>query len=417
MSGDPAREGALSIAQRVAAGARLSDAIDRLLARRPMAREQSAALTSLAYGVFRHLPAVDVALASRLKRPDDLPEVVRWSLRLGAYERLYTHQPDYAVVNAWVDVAKRTYPELGGLVNAVLKRLEVPEDLVDFDAKHQPEWLLGALTSAYQHKAGEVLASLLQPSSFWCTGYGDAEAAMQREGFTFKAGPVPSSYAIRPNRSLAETKAYLAGHLQPQNPASLEVARIAAEHAKHGSVLDVCSGHGIKAAYLASLGLQVESVELDPRKIRRAKANQKRLGVNVKHLQADATRPLPQVERVHSVLVDAPCTSVGTLRRHPEIRLRYEGDRLDSTAQTQSRIVSQAAKHVAKGGVLVYAVCSFLPQEGPGVIEAFLQDNPDFTNTEFVTGLPWSPASVGGYIQPLDGLDAFYIAVLTRNDT
>lgn len=414
MSGDPAREAALAIAQRVVAGARLSDALDREVTRGVMSRAQTAALTSLAYGVFRHLPALDALLAARLKRPQDLPDAVRWALRLGAYERVYTHQPDYAVVHAWVNVVKRTYPKLGGLANAVLKRLVIPDDPAALDAAHQPAWLQDALSAAYGDQAAKSLDSLLQPSPFWCTGYSTVEPVMQEDGMIYKRGPVPRSYAVRAQRSLRETQAYRSGRLQPQNPASLEVARIAAERTTEGSILDVCSGHGIKAAYLASCGLQVTSVELNGLKIQRAEANQARLGVAVAHIQADATKPLPTEAKVATVLVDAPCSSVGTLRRHPEIRLRFDPDRLDATVKTQQRILEQAAKHVADGGSLVYAVCSFLPQEGPDVVQRFLHDHPEFAEVDTGAALPWSPASVGGFIKPLDGLDAFYVAVLTR---
>lgn len=415
MSGDPARDAVLAIAQRVEHGSRLSVEIDRHLSRRKLNGAQAATVTALSYGLFRHLDVLDALLEPRLKRADQLPPTVLWALRIGAYERVYTTHPDHGVVNAWVDVVKDAHPKLAGLANAVLKRLQVPEDPGELDAKHQPPWLKRNLERAYGPQADAALRDLLQASPFWCTTYGEAESAMEQDATAFEPGPIPRSYAVRSKQALAQTGAYARGLLQPQNPASLEVARIAARCAAGGPILDVCSGHGIKAAFLASLGLKVYSVELDASKIERAKKNQLRLGVKADHIEADASQPLPVNTQWRTVLVDAPCSSTGTLRRHPEIKLRFQPSRLDASTELQSHILLEASKHVAPGGSLIYAVCSFMHDEGPCVIEAFLKAHPEFTAGSVETDLPWSPSSVGGFIQPLGGLDAFFMAVLVRS--
>jgi 16S rRNA (cytosine967-C5)-methyltransferase len=414
MNVDPARDAVLAVAQRVEHGSRLSVEIDRQLSRRKLNGAQAATVTSLSYGVFRHLDVLDALLMPRLKRADLLPPEVLWALRIGAYERVYTTHPDHGVVNAWVDVIKGAHPKLAGLVNAVLKRLEIPQDPSTLDAEHQPKWLKRNLKRAYGQAADASLRDLLQASPFWCTTYGAGEAAMEKDGTAFEPGPIPRSYALRTKRPLAQTSAYARGLLQPQNPASLEVARIAAGRSGGGPVLDVCSGHGIKAAYLASLGLKVSSVELDASKIERAKKNQSRLGVAAEHIEADASQSLPLDTQWPTVLVDAPCSSTGTLRRHPEIKLRFDPSRLDASTTLQTRILTEASKHVVPGGSLIYAVCSFLHEEGPNVTETFLEAHPEFKAVPVDTNLPWSPASVGGFIQPRGGLDAFYIATLVR---
>lgn len=179
-------------------------------------------------------------------------------------------------------------------------------------------------------------------------------------------------------------------------------------------MLDLAGGAGVKAAMLATRGAQVTSVDVVARKHDLARANLKRLGLTGQFITHDLTQPLT-TEPAPAVLLDAPCTGSGTLRSHPEIKLRLTPDAVQDMAGLQARMLPNAAALVQPGGTLVYSVCSVTPQEGPEVVQAFLDTHPEFT-PQAVPQLevPTVPAGPGVLTVPVDGVDGFFIARLQR---
>ena len=173
-------------------------------------------------------------------------------------------------------------------------------------------------------------------------------------------------------------------------------------------------GAGVKAAMLAARGAHVTSVDLLARKHDAARANLKRLGLHADFLTHDLTRPL-EVPPAPLVLLDAPCTGTGTLRAHPEIKLRLTPAAVEEMAALQARLLPNAAAVVEPGGLLVYSVCSVTPQEGQEVVRAFLAEHPEFMSEPLSDlGLPTVSAGEGVLTVPEDGVDGFFIARLRR---
>jgi len=413
-------------------GRATSVALDRAF-RPPPAGPDRAFVTDVVYGTLRWLPALDAALAAHLADPAGLPERVRDALRAGAYERLVRGTPAHAAVHAWVEAIKRPGgPEarLAGLVNAVLRRFEAPAaegasaavppataagtDAAGADVGLPPA-LWRHLLAALGPWAAPAARAMLQPEPLWLTAYGDdAVERLRAEGAEVRPGPVAGTWAVRPGRPLGELEAFRRGAVQPQNPASAAVVAALGEVAGR-TVLDVGSGHGVKAAQLAARGAEVIALELDERRSEAGRRNLARLGLRAQHRVADATAPLHDVPLVDLALLDAPCTGTGTLRGHPEIKLRWRPEDATAAAARQAAMLRSVADRVRPGGRLLYAVCALGLEEGPGVVAPFLRERPAWRAVEPTLPLPWLPAPVGVWLLPdAAGLDGFYLALLER---
>ncbi len=208
------------------------------------------------------------------------------------------------------------------------------------------------------------------------------------------------------------------GRFQVQDEAAQLVGLYAAipEGAR---VLDACAAPGGKACHLAEthrvLAVDLYAVKLE--KIR-SEARRLRLEDRIDVLAHDATQPFPSsIGAVDAVLLDAPCTGLGTLRRHPELRWRRQEEDVGRLATLQRRILERCQDVVPPGGLLVYAVCSTEPEEGQDQIDLFLRSHPDFTQETPVLAERLGWPLVQGALRTLpgpDGMDGFYAARLRR---
>ncbi len=398
-------------------GRQLAPALDRAL-RGLEPREARAFVTDLSYGTLRHERLLEAALAPRLTAPERLPERVRLVLLVGAYERLVRRTPAHAAVHAWVEAVKRGPAKqrpLAGLVNAVLRRLDPADIPSPAGAASLPGWLFARFQAALGPAAAERAAlGMLQSEPLWLSASDPAAASacLRAEGADVGEGPLAGSLRVRAPRPLGQLAAYRQGLIQPQNPASLAVVRACGEVAGR-RVLDLCSGHGVKAAALAAAGADVTSVERDEAKLRAAGANAARLGVRLAQLAWDLRTP-PPLAPAPVVLLDAPCSGTGTLRGHPEISRRLTPDAVTRLADLQALLLRSAVACLAPGGRLVYAVCTLTPEEGPEQLAALLAEHPELR--ALPTELPLCPTIAvgpGRFVLPEDGLDGFFVATIT----
>lgn len=257
-----------------------------------------------------------------------------------------------------------------------------------------------------------MLADLLTPQPLWLS-LSDAGVRMLEEDGNVVHPGIQGTERVELAQSLRATRAFMQGQAQPINPASLACVDALGDVAGV-RVLDLAGGMGIKAAMLATRGAEVTSVDVVARKHDAARANLKRLGLHAEFLTHDLTTPL-DLPPAPAVLLDAPCTGSGTLRSHPEIKLRLTPDAVAEAAALQAQMLPNAAALVAPGGVLVYSVCSVTKQEGPGVVADFLAAHPEF-QPESVPELdvPHVAAGAGVLTVPLGGVDGFFIARLRK---
>ena len=211
-----------------------------------------------------------------------------------------------------------------------------------------------------------------------------------------------------------------------QDAAAALVARMAGEVAGR-TVADLCAAPGGKTAGLAAAGATVTAVDVSPKRLDRLRANLQRLGLAAEVVAADVASWAP--ERTFDVVIlDAPCTATGTIRRHPDILRLKRPEDVDRMVDLQATLLASACRRVRPGGILVYSTCSLQPEECEHQIAAFLGSRPDFTRVpiaaaEFGADPSWVTAAGDLRTLPchleleppeLSGIDGFYVARLQR---
>jgi 16S rRNA (cytosine967-C5)-methyltransferase len=349
------------------------------------------------------------------------------ALRLGAYQILYLRVPARAAVSESVALTRAEAPRAAGFVNALLRRLaaEGPAPAVEPE-RDPPGWLTTAgslpawLAERWLARLGPSVA-IARARAFLETPpvayrlnprVTDAAARVDAAGLAPRPLAVPGAFEATAGRTteLAEE-----GVIYLQDEGSQLVAHLAA---RPGLVLDACAAPGGKSTLLADLGgekTRVVAAEVSKRRVRTLAALAKRWGTaNVRVVGGDGRRP-PFAARFDAVLLDAPCSGLGTLGRHPDIRWRALPEDLGRHREVQSALLEASAGLVAAGGRLVYATCSAEPEENEEVVLPFLERHPEFRPA---TAPPWAAAFVEGpWVRTRperDRGDAFSAAVLAR---
>lgn len=445
MSAPNPRREAFRILRRVEdAGAFASVLLERRAAELPDPRD-AALLTELVLGVLRRRAVLDHVLASAASRPvSAIDGGVLTALRIGAYALLCLDRvPDFAAVDTAVELVKEAgMARAAGFANGVLRKvaregaslLPAPPAAGDVAAlavyrSHPAWWTKRLVGRAGWDRADALLAADNEPAatvlSVWPPRGSPAELseALAAEGVSV----APCRFVPEALRVVSgvpqHTRAFRNGSFWIQDEASQLAVRLF-QGPVGPRVLDVCAAPGGKTLALAARtreGGLVVAADRHVKRLSRLAQNVGRLGAgNVAALACDMTRATSLSPHFDDVLVDAPCSGTGTLRRHPEIRWRLCASDLPALASRQRLILTQAACLVRPGGRLVYSVCSVEPEEGEEVIAAFLADRPEFSRADPRPGLSAPAQSLVGddlavRTTPLnDGMDGFFAALLTR---
>jgi 16S rRNA (cytosine967-C5)-methyltransferase len=391
--------------------------------------------TRLAYGAVQRRATLDHVIETLAGRSlDRLEPAVVAALRLAIFQLVYLDRvPDHAAVGESVELAKAESRGGAGLVNAVLRR-----------AAREAEALVGALPdrtpeeAALRHSHPEWIAQL-----WWDTfGAGTARLLMAADNqpaeAALRANTLRITAADLAQRLPAETEPtgedgliliepfdahgsseWREGLFMPQSRAAMAVARVLAPEPGE-RVLDLCAAPGGKTTHLAALMRdQGELVAVERHKgraeaLRRTAA---RMGATCVEVRvADAAEPADGT--YDRVLVDPPCSDLGTLASRPDARWRKTADQPERLARTQGAILRAGADALAPGGTLVYSTCTISPAENERVIHAFLADRPEFEADDLRQEVPvWQHPSVPFHLQTLphrDGTEGFFIARLRR---
>ncbi|MGD9753286.1 MAG: RsmB/NOP family class I SAM-dependent RNA methyltransferase, partial [Acidimicrobiia bacterium] len=335
-------------------------------------------VTELVYGTTRMRRACDVALEPYVLRELDVP--TRAALRLGAYQLLVLGTPPHAAVSATVAAVP---PRTRGLVNAVLRRLAGTPPIWPDDASRlsYPDWIV------------ERLVADLGPT--------DATGALERMNVAPSVREREDGYV--------------------QDLASQWVAD-AVDAAGAARVLDVCAAPGGKASAMAAArsgdDWPVVACDVRPARASLTATNMARIGARVVTCGADGTQ-LPFADgRFDRVLVDAPCSGLGTLRRRPDARWRIDPDAPARLAAQQHRLVDEAVRVLAPGGMLVYSVCTLSAVETLGVDQHLAAAHPELAVPEGppLPGGPWRALGRGALLLPQAAdTDGMYVLRLCRS--
>ena len=376
----------------------------------------------LAAAVLRRRGQIDALVANALDRPlEGGAAAARNVLRLGAAQLLFLDTPRHAAVDGAVRLAPDRYK---GLVNAVLRRLARDgaawRDSQDAARLNTPDWLWRAWCAAHGAETARAVAGAhLREPPLDLSARGDPAAVAEAVGgAVLETGTVRRAAGGR----IEALPGYAEGRWWVQDAAAALPARLLGAGPGDAAV-DLCAAPGGKTAQLAAAGARVTAVDNDPARLDRLRGNLCRLGLAARVERADAARWRPAAP-ARFVLLDAPCTATGTIRRHPDIlHLKRPGD-VAAAAARQDRLLDNAAAMLAPGGVLVYAVCSLQAEEGPERVAALLDRDRglarDPVRAAEIAGLE-APADARGAVwtlpchrSDLGGMDGFYIARLKR---
>lgn len=377
---NPARVAAARALVEVENGGRLDEALAGLS---PGSGPDRDLAWFLGFGVTRRRGQVDAALRGVLSRPlGSLDAEVRAVLRLGAFEALFARTPRHALVHQAVEVSRRLgVGRASAMVNAVLRRVRAADSLHTAESFDHPEWLLARWTDRYGREAARAwcLDNGEPPPLFVVTRDGEAPAGLDgAEAVLLDDAVVPGCWRIPSAQGRVERMpGFDEGRWWVMDAAAAVVADLVPVEPGM-RVLDACAAPGGKAFRLASRGAAVTAVDRSAERMKLIADGQRRLGLEISRMVHDWGDGALPAETFDAVLVDAPCSGLGTVRRHPEIRWRRQPQDLARAAERQAQILAAAAEHVAPGGCLVYGVCSSEPEEGPEIVRSFLDSGSPF---------------------------------------
>lgn len=432
-----ARELARRVLDRVDKGAWATLTLDGELARAGLDERDRRLAAELVYGVLRHRARLDRALRAHADLSRTPPRV-RTALRLAAYQLLFLDRvPAYAVVDDAVAAARTAGgAKLAGFANAVLRKLTskqeppLPEDGMDrLEVEHSlPRWILDELAAVVRADTAAAtgapcsLADALPRIGELAARFGEQPPLVARvnrlkttrdelaeelraAGVTVTPqGDVPSALELAGLGDPARNAAFIAGRWTVQDTGAQAVGHLAAPRAGM-TILDACAGVGGKSTHLAELAddrATIDAADQSQTKLDLAAATAQRLGItSIRRHVVDLTDPRAALGTAYDLIVlDAPCSGLGVLRRHPDAKWRLTPDVVARNAALQAQLLDAVVPRLAPGGALVYAVCTFTRAEGPAQIASLVQRHPLRVVEERRT---W----------PRDA-DAFYMARLER---
>lgn len=411
MSRDPsrraldARDVATEVLFRVATGgAWAAPTLDAELARAALAPRDARLASAIVYGALRVLPSLDASLDAHLRDPGKVDPFVRAALRVGAFQvRHLPRVPERAAVHTAVEAVKRKRARLAGLTNAVLRKIRRPADCTPPRATELPAWLQGRLDGLGEARRVAFLGERALPPPLHLELFVDrdiwlADARAARPDATITALGLERAVAIERAGDPRTLPGYAEGAFRVQDLGSMRIAR-RCDVGPGERVLDACAGRGGKTvtfARAAGSEGRVVAVDLHEARVERVHAELARLHLPPVETHAiDWTRGTGGLEAgFDRVVVDAPCTGLGTVHRRPEILMRLHPESATELARVQQAILQSAASLTRAGGSVVYVVCSPDPIEsavtpGEGFEEAPFED----ADSDGVLRVgPWSSA-------------------------
>jgi 16S rRNA (cytosine967-C5)-methyltransferase len=404
----------------------LDDAIEDHPAMSELSVRDRAFARLLVATVLRRLGQIDALIADCLNTPlAPRASVIHDILRLGISQLLFLRTPPHAAVATSVDLAHaRGFLTHKGLVNAVLRRLSVEGsgrvERQDAPRLNTPDWLWRSWAQAYGEDFARAIAvahlkeapldlTLRTEDDEWCE--------------KLQATKLPTGSLRRPaGGSVMALPGYAEGAWWIQDAAASLPVRLFNGIAGH-DVVDLCAAPGGKTAQLASAGARVTAIDRSTRRLDRLVANLNRLGLPVSAVAADALSWRPE-QPVDAVLLDAPCTATGAIRRHPDVPHLKQPEDVARLAVVQENLLRAAVEMLRPGGMLVYCTCSLEPEEGPQRVEALLRSGAPVQRLPVEAGELGAPAdwvTAGGDLRTLpchlsefDGVDGFYAARLVK---
>jgi len=392
----------------------------------PLNEADRALVRAILQSALRHLPQVDAMIGQLLDNP--LPEGARslhHLLVVAAAQMLYLDVPDHSAVDLAVEQANGDprSRRFAKLVNAILRRLGREKDalLVSVeDLPCMPDWFMKRLTAVYgPDHAQAIAASQLEPPTIDLTVKSDAAGWAEKLG-----GQLLPTGSIRLDRfrgSITALEGFEEGDWWVQDAAAALPAKLFGDLSGK-RVADLCSAPGGKTAQLIMAGGDVVAVEQSPSRLKRLESNLKRLGLSAE-TRCSNLLDISEAE-FDAILLDAPCSSTGTTRRHPDVLWTKDAGDIAKLAALQEKLLRHAVTLLKPGGRLVFSNCSIDPSEGEEIVDRLLADIPDLRLVPIDPadwpGLEGAITSRGEFrttpamLSQQGGLDGFYAALIAK---
>jgi 16S rRNA (cytosine967-C5)-methyltransferase len=433
-----ARQIAVETLLRVGEGGAWSNrTLDALIEKNGLSRRDGALATALTYGVLERRLTLDACIAAHSKtRPEKLSPVVREILRVTVYQLLYLEKiPDHAAVDEAVELAKTLrMAKAAGFVNGVLRSFLRAGKEIPLPVEPEEEQLAvmysvpAPLIRLWQQsygaaRTGAILEAGLVPAPLYLrvnTLRTTASALVERlagEGVEAAVSDfLPACVVVSGQGALHKMKAYEDGLFHIQDSSS-QLCALALGVAPGMAVLDACAAPGGKAFILAqemeNTGRLV-ATELHSQRVALMEKQAKRLGItNLTARQADMTSPPPDLGVFDRILVDAPCSGLGVMRRKPEIKYKPL-EEFAELPEIQYRILCAASHYLQGGGKLLYATCTLHPPENEEVVARFLREHPGFAPSPLPAILNPDGKDWQRTLTAERSGDHFYMALLER---
>ncbi|MGA0616525.1 RsmB/NOP family class I SAM-dependent RNA methyltransferase [Paracoccus sp. KR1-242] len=410
--GDTARQGTMRLLAAVEAGATLDEAAAAIETLEPAARARA---RRLALEVLRRVERCDALLAPHLARRPR-PEIMR-VLRLATVELLALGEAPHGAVNAAVSLCRGLGGKgqaAAGMVNAVLRKVAASADAwAALPPQRLPDWMRGPIVSQW----GEDVAIAIEAAQ-------EAGAPLD---LTPRSGDAPGetlstgSHRLPSTTQISALAGYDGGDWWVQDAAAAMAVRVL--NPRPGErIADLCAAPGGKTMQLAAAGAEVTALDISSSRLARVAENLERCRLKASLIAADALEWRPDAP-LDAILLDAPCSATGTVRRHPELPLIRDGSALSGLVALQARLIDHALSILRPGGRLVFATCSLLPAEGEEQLAAALARNPGVTVEPAA-----APGIEPGWLTPQGalrlrpdlwpdrgGMDGFFIACLRKS--
>jgi len=415
--------------------------LDAVLADAPTELSDSdrALAAEFSYGLCRWYRQCHAIVAARLKKPmEDKDRDLHFLLMLGVYQLLHSRTPAHAAISTSVELTRTLKKEWASkVVNAILRGVQRDQESEDsplfqqingdLSLKYaQPKWFVKAMAKAWPKQQEKILEALQERAPMTLRVNGSrigVEAYLRQldtEDIVADALPVaPDAVVLQKPQPVNRLPGFFDGLASVQDAGAQLAARLLDVQSGQ-RILDACAAPGGKTGHILELAdnLDVVAVDVDERRLERVSENLQRLQFKAELIAADAGQPPSQWQEkpFDRILIDAPCSATGVMRRHPDIRLLRRAQDVDALAERQAVILEALWPCLATGGKLLYVTCSLMPQENTQQIERFLQKYPQ------ARSLPLSDdwgheCRVGRQTLPGEKtMDGFYYALLEKID-
>ncbi len=418
------------LTQTVAEGVSLRASLPRELTQ--LAAEEHGLLRQLCYGTLRSYHRLQAIISARLRKPlKDRDADIQALLLSGLYQILEMRTPNHAAIATTVEACRKLKkPWATGLVNGVLRncireRDSLYEGLSDAEVSSHPEWLYQMIQAAWPDQADELIAaSNSQPPMYLRVNQlqssrEDYLLKLQERAIEAQAGRLsPVSIRLSKAVDVGALPDFFKGYASVQDE-SAQLAALLLDAQPGERVLDACCAPGGKACHILELQPEIAELvawDIDGQRLVQVQENLERLRLSAKLDRVDALQPTagPDTVLYDRILVDAPCSGSGVIRRHPDIKVLRRATDISPMADTQRAILGSLWSLLKPGGLLLYVTCSILPAENDAVIEQFL-DQTQSANSESITEAWGEACKFGRQILPgLEDLDGLYFCRLRK---